>query len=94
MRFAQAGRFFPLAVFALACAACQSAPPPPAATPAAPVKPIVACERTCSTNYDSCMDGAQASLAPGAHSSPAMPPQDPAAICRDQLKVCLRQCLN
>lgn len=94
MRFAQSGRFLLFAVFALVCAACQSAPPPPAATPAAPVKPIVACERTCSTSYDSCMDGAQANLVSGAHSNPASAPQDAVAMCQEQLKACLRQCLN
>jgi hypothetical protein len=80
---------------ALALAGCQgnvSAPvaPPPAA--AAVVNPTVVCERGCSVGYDSCLDAPQAATAnAGGQSQPA---QDPTDMCREQLKACLRRCLN
>jgi hypothetical protein len=95
MHVAQASRFLLLIVVALVCG-CQSAPPASSPTAAPAVNPIVGCERTCSTNYDSCMDVAQAGVPanPGAPGAPASPAQDPVAMCQDQLRACFRQCLN
>jgi hypothetical protein len=97
MHVAQASRLFFLVVLS-AATGCQSAPPP-AAQPAAaqpPVNPVVGCERTCSTSYDACMNGAQAAAPPnpGAHDTAPSQVQDPVTICQDQLKACFRQCLQ
>jgi hypothetical protein len=96
MRLSLAGLVFMMIAVALA-SGCQSPPPPVAAPAAEIVNPTVACERGCSTGYDSCMDAAQAPVAgvkSGGHSDPIAAAPDPGDVCRDQLKACLRQCLN
>ncbi len=95
MRFSLAGPVFMMFAFALA-SACQSSPAPVASPAAAAiVNPTVACERGCSVGYDSCMDAPASSagdVKAGGHSDSAA--ADPGDACRDQLKICLRRCLN
>jgi hypothetical protein len=84
------GFFGIIALYALA--AC-SGPAPGESSPGAPRT----CERTCNSQYDSCMDrfaGAQPEGSPGALHDTGNMTLAPNNVCPDQLKSCLRSCLN
>ena len=59
------------------------------ATASAPATGVPAsCERTCNSEYDSCMDRGG-----GAGASSSGEPLSPNDVCPDQLKACLRRCV-
>jgi hypothetical protein len=94
MRFSLARPVFMMFAVALA-SACQSPPVPVAAPAAAITNPTVMCERGCSVGYDACLDGPApmvGDVQAGGQSSPAG--ADRGEVCSDQLKACLRRCLN
>jgi hypothetical protein len=97
MRSSYIGRFS-IVIVIMAAAGCQKASPPSSVPlPASqPINSTIACERSCSDGYDSCLDAPQVAaggVRAGGHSD-AAPVLDPKEICLDQLKACLRQCLN
>jgi hypothetical protein len=94
MRFSLASPV--LMIFAIVLASgCQS-PPPPVAQPAPEIiNPTVACERSCSIGDDACLDGPASSVGgvkAGGRSDPVT--ANLGEACSDQLKACLRRCLN
>ncbi len=80
----------------LALAGCGGNPPAPPGVVSSPATSPT-CERTCNTEYDTCMDrfagaGASTGMSHGSlEQSSALGPND---VCPDQLKACLRRCLN
>ena len=90
------------AVFAalLLTTGCQGGGSGPAASssPAGPAAGVSkTCEQTCNSEYDSCMDrfsGAGGGPSLGRHQDDANAELGPNDICPDQLKACLRRCLQ
>jgi hypothetical protein len=81
----------------LAVSGCGgSGGPPPGLAPAtSPGAPPVNCERTCNSEYDSCMDrfpGVGTGPSIGQHSDEPASALGPNDVCPDQLKACLRRC--
>jgi hypothetical protein len=79
---------------------CQSGGSAPAASsvPASPAATASkSCEQVCNAEYDACMDrfaGAGGGPNQGRHQDNANAELGPNDICPDQLKSCLRRCLQ
>jgi hypothetical protein len=93
---------FRIALFAalLFTAGCQGGGSAPA-TSQAPASPAAtaskSCEQTCNSEYDACMDrfaGAGGGPSLGRHQDDANAELGPNDVCPDQLKACLRRCLQ
>jgi len=92
---------FRTAVFAavLLTTGCQGGGSAPAASSPSSSAPAVSktCEQTCNSEYDACMDrfsGAGGGPSLGRHQDDANAELGPNDICPDQLKACLRRCLQ